>query len=328
MTALSHAADPAGSRESIAAIIPVYQPDLDKLRRVWAAVAPQVGRVLVVDNGCTFDASLASAFGSLETIRMPHNMGVAAALNAGVLGASASGASAFLFLDQDSVPAPDMVQRLVDGWSKLASKGEKVAACGPSHREPGSPVRNGFVQARGFGFRQVLPPEDEPVVACEFLITSGQLVPRQAIEEVGLMDEPLFIDHVDTEWCFRARHKGYRCFGMREAVMEHELGTRRKRIWFGRWRQVPVHAPFRYYFIARNSVALRGRPYMPAIWRRHDLLRLSGLYLHNGFLSAGGRAVRAAFRRGLSDGLRGHWLDARACASLIDQLSGADFALG
>jgi rhamnosyltransferase len=240
----------------------------------------------------------------------------------------ASGASAFLLLDQDSVPAPDMVQRLVDAWSELAAKGEKVAACGPSRREPGSPVQHGFVQECGFGFRHILPPDNQPVVACDFLITSGQLVPRAAIEEVGLMDEPLFVDHVDTEWCFRARSKGYRCFGVRDAVMEHELGTRRRRTWLGRWRQVPMHAPFRYYFIARNSVALRHRAYMPAVWRRHDLIRLIGLYFHNGLFAAEGRTVRTAFRRGLADGLCRRWLDARACASLIDKLSGGGSTLG
>jgi rhamnosyltransferase len=314
------------SADAIVAIIPVYKPDPDRLSRVLAAAAPQVARIVVVDNGGHLPAEVGPTSGAPEIIRMPHNVGVAAALNAGVQHVGASGVAAFLFLDQDSVPAPDMVRRLVEAWGQLASHGEKVAACGPSHREPGSSVRHGFVQGRGFGFRQMLPPEDEPVVACDFLITSGQLVPRTAIEEVGLMDEPLFIDHVDTEWCFRARSKGYRCFGVRDAVMEHELGTRRKRTWWGRWRQVPVHAPFRYYFIARNSMALRRRDYMPAIWRRHDLVRLAGLFLHNGFSAPEGRAVRAAFQRGLADGLRGRWLEARECAALIDETSRASAA--
>jgi len=307
------------SGDPVVAIIPAYKPDPDRLRRVLAAAASQVGRIVVVDNGGHLAEGLGPTDRAPEIIRMPHNVGVAAALNAGVQHACASRVAAFLFLDQDSVPAPDMVARLVDAWAELASQGEKVAACGPSHREPGSSVRHGFVQGRGFGFRQMLPPEDEPVVACDFLITSGQLVPRSAIEEVGLMDEPLFIDHVDTEWCFRARGKGYRCFGVRDAMMEHELGARRKRTWWGRWRQVPVHAAFRYYFIARNSMALRRRDYMPAIWRRHDLVRLAGLFLHNGFSAPEGRAVRAAFQRGLVDGLRGRWLDARECATLIDE---------
>lgn len=309
----------ATARESIVAVIPVYRPDPDRLDRVLAAVAPQVSRIVVVDNGGRFPEAVGPADCALEVIRMPHNVGVAAALNAGVQRASASGAAAFLFLDQDSVPSPDMVWRLVEAWRAKSSMGVKVAACGPSHREPGSSVRHGFVQASGFGFRQILPPDDQPVVACDFLITSGQLVPREAIDEVGPMDEPLFIDHIDTEWCFRARSKGYRCFGVRDAVMEHELGTRRKRTWWGRWRQVPVHAPFRYYFIARNSMALRRRSYMPAIWRRHDLVRLCGLFVHNGLVGPDARAIRAAFRRGAVEGLGGRWSDPRSCAAMADQ---------
>jgi rhamnosyltransferase len=317
MTAAGNAGGKTVPRDSIVAIIPVYKPDLDRLARVLGSVAPQVARVVVVDNDGKLSESVCPAGCELEVVRMPHNAGVAAAINAGMQSASASGAAAFLFLDQDSVPAPDMVQRLSKAWHEQSAAGKKVAACGPSHREPGSAVRHGFVQSRGFGFRQILPPEDQPVVECDFLITSGQLVPREAIDEVGLMDEPLFIDHIDTEWCFRARSKDYRCFGVRDAVMEHELGTRRKRTWWGRWRQVPVHEPFRYYFIARNSMALRRRPYMPAVWRRHDLVRLAGLFLHNGFSPPNGRAVRSAFRRGLADGLRGRWLEARECATLV-----------
>jgi rhamnosyltransferase len=316
------------SGDPVVAIIPVYKPDPDRLSRVLAAAAPQVGRMVVVDNGGHLPAEVGPTSAAPEIIRMPHNVGVAAALNAGVQHVGASGAAALLFLDQDSVPAPDMVARLVEAWGQLASQGEKVAACGPSHREPGSSVRHGFVQGRGFGFRQMLPPEGKPIVACEFLITSGQLVPRPAIEEVGLMDEPLFIDHVDTEWCFRARSKGYRCFGVRDAVMEHELGTRRKRTWLGRWRQVPVHAPFRYYFIARNSMALRRRAYMPDVWRRHDLVRLFGLYLHNGCFASEGRSVRAAFQLGLAAGLRDRWLDVRGCAAFIEKFPRNDGALG
>lgn len=302
----------------IVAVVPVYQPDHGRLSRVLAAVAPQVGRIVVVDNGRDFLAAPGVAK-QAEVIRMPHNVGVAAALNAGLQSASANAAAAFLFLDQDSVPAPDMVSRLMDALRAKSSSGAKVAACSPSHCEPGSLVRQGFVQSQGFGFRQSLPPDHQEVVECDFLITSGQLVPREAIEAVGLMDEPLFIDHIDTEWCFRARSKGYRCFGVRDAVMEHELGTRRKRTWWGRWRQVPVHKPFRYYFIARNSMALRRRSYMPAIWRRHDLVRLVGLFVHNGLAGSEGRAVRAAFLRGAADGLRGRWLNTRECASLVEK---------
>lgn len=305
------------SHAFIVAIIPIYKPDPVRLQRVLAGTAPQVGEIVMVDNGCNFFNNLGQP-ADVEIIRLPHNVGVAGALNAGMRCMPAEKADAFLFLDQDSVPAPDMVRRLSEAWHEQSAAGKKVAACGPSYREPGSAVRHGFVQSRGFGFRQTLPPEDRPVAECDFLITSGQLVPREAIDEVGLMDAPLFIDHIDTEWCFRARSKGYGCFGVCDAVMEHELGTRRKRTWWGRWRQVPVHAPFRYYFIARNSMALRRRSYMPAIWRRHDLVRLIGLFMHNGFANPEGVAVREAFKRGLADGICQRWMDFRSCANLVE----------
>jgi len=76
---------------------------------------------------------------------------------------------------------------------------------------------------------------------------------------VGLMDEDLFIDHVDSEWCFRAKAKGFQLFGVGGAAMTHALGERRKEIWFLRRRIVTLHKPFRYYYIFRVGYPLPSR---------------------------------------------------------------------
>ena len=93
------------------------------------------------------------------------------------------------------------------------------------------------------------------------LISSGALFPREALLELGLMDEGLFIDHIDTEWFLRAKDRGWRVFGVCDAVMDHGLGERTVMVWLGRWRYLPVHQPFRYYYIYRNSVLLYRRSY-------------------------------------------------------------------
>jgi rhamnosyltransferase len=149
----------------------------------------------------------------------------------------------------------------------------------------------------------VEPTPQETLVECDFLISSGMLIPVDVLSVVGGMEEALFIDHVDTEWCLRASDKGYACFGVGDAWMEHQLGTGSRIVWLGRWRRVPLHPPERCYFIARNGVKLLQRPYMPAAWKRHTILRMIGLMLFNGVLSCGGLARLKGFLRGLAAGM-------------------------
>ena len=102
-------------------------------------------------------------------------------------------------------------------------------------------------------FKRLDCDQADAVVNVDFLLSSGSLLPLSALANIGLMDESLFIDHVDTEWCFRAKAHGFQLFGVCDAVMTHALGERRKEIWFLRQRVVPFHKPFRYYYMFRNS---------------------------------------------------------------------------
>jgi rhamnosyltransferase len=110
---------------------------------------------------------------------------------------------------------------------------------------------------------------------------------------------------VDTEWCLRALSKGYRLFGVPGARMMHTLGDRRTRIWFLRWRNVPYHSPFRYYYILRNGLLLQKRPYIPIKWKTAELYRALRVFLFYGFFAKGASKRRRLMWRGLMDGFRG-----------------------
>ena len=56
--------------------------------------------------------------------------------------------------------------------------------------------------------------------------------------------------------------------------MEHTLGEQTLRIWWGRWRYIPRHQPFRYYYIYRNSLLLYRRKYPDRSWKQADIIRL------------------------------------------------------
>ena len=61
--------------------------------------------------------------------------------------------------------------------------------------------------------------------------------------------------------------------------MRHSLGERTFRVWLGRWRYLPIHKPFRYYYIYRNSVLLYRRSYPTIRWKQTDILRLLMMFV-------------------------------------------------
>src|SRR6185437_13061642 len=91
--------------------------------------------------------------------------------------------------------------------------------------------------------------------------------------DVGAMDDALFIDNVDLDWCFRARVAGYALYGVCAAGLDHRLGDARRRL-PGLPRGVVVHAPRRLFYMMRNRVLLYRRAYTPRRWIAQDVPRL------------------------------------------------------
>ena len=96
-------------------------------------------------------------------------------------------------------------------------------------------------------------------------MTSGTIVPRHVFEDIGLMDENLFIDYIDYEWCLRARDHRYKIYTASELILIHKLGD--KSINFGLFKK-PFHLNnIRHYYIIRNALILINRSYTPLLWK-------------------------------------------------------------
>jgi len=286
----------------VCAVVVTYCPDASVLQRLLSAVCLQVGAVVVVDNTPASRAS-GQAFGDAHTIRLARNNGLAAAQNIGIDWARGQGYRHVLLLDQDSVPGDGMVAALREALVRL-SETEAVAAVGPRFRDPREDRDAPFVRI-GFPLNSKCWCEyPEQVVTCDFLISSGALIPMAVLDAVGGMDEDLFIDNVDLEWGFRARAKGYTLHGVCSATMYHRLGDARRAMPFG-LGHVVVHGPLRLYYMMRNRVLLYRMPHTPSVWVAQDLPRIvAKLFLFG--VMVGPRLHNLGFMwRGLYDGVRG-----------------------
>ena len=253
----------------IVAVVVAFNPKPERFAELLEALRGQVQRIVVVDNGQGVCAP------GCEVMRQTGNAGLAAAQNAGIRAALASGASHVLLLDHDSVPDSGMVDALKAVLEAAAGRGDPAAAAGPVFMvgEPGIP--SWFVRFGAFGVQRVRCPKGADAVEVDFLIASGTLVTTTALREVGLMDETLFIDHVDTDWCLRARAAGWRLYGACRGRLSHNLGEGVVRL-AGRVVHFS-HAPERNYYAFRNSLLLYRRTHATLSWIFGDILRLTRL---------------------------------------------------
>ncbi len=259
----------------VAAVVATFEPDLARLNLVVQAVKTQVAKVFIVDDGSLQGAPQVPP-GQATLIPLPVNAGQAAALNRGVMATHGSGITHILFLDQDSVPPPGLVERLLRELEGRAS----IAAVGPAWLDP----RTGRAAGRGGETR--------------FLIMSGMLVPVGVFQRLGGFDESLGIDSIDREWCFRALAAGYRLVQVADVALDHRIGDQPLARGWTR------HRPERLYSMMRNRVALYRRGYVPFQWKALDALRAAGkLFMFSLFFAPRGENLRQMVR-GLRDGLQ------------------------
>ncbi|HEX4128826.1 MAG TPA: glycosyltransferase family 2 protein [Pirellulales bacterium] len=310
MAGLAAASPPdiARSSAAVCAVVVTYQPEQALLEALLASIRTQVARVAVVDNAsrAAWLAAVCREYGA-QYVQQPCNTGLAAAQNVGIALARDSGSSHVLLLDQDSEPAPDMVERLLRQEAELLARGEPVAAVGPQFADRRSGRAWAFQQIGWGGIRRIDGPRgnrDSPVTAATFLIASGSLIAMPVFERVGVMREDLFIDNIDVEWCYRAAAQGLRCYGVFAARMYHAIGARSVTMFAGLRRQA-IHSPQRLYYMTRNRVYLYRLPYVSRTWLLNDLPRLAAkLLLFSLFMPPRGKNLRAMLA-GLCDGLTG-----------------------
>jgi len=262
-------------KSGITAVVVTYQPELEVLNRLIDALSPQVTSVVVVDNGSRSDLAAWNSernTRAVELLQLGENLGIAAAQNAGIQLARDRRVGFVLLMDQDSVPAPDMVEKLLSALSEHLSP----AAAGPRYMDARQHNPPPFIRVHGLRLERCVCSTEESVVPVDYLIASGCLIPMSVLDKVGGMRDELFIDYVDIEWGLRARHHGFQSYGCCSAHMQHSLGDH-PISFFG--KNIPVHSPLRHYYHFRNAVLLYKEPWVPLNWKLVDGWRLCLKYV-------------------------------------------------
>jgi rhamnosyltransferase len=282
----------------IACILVLYNPDFEAFRTVLESIASQADTVFIVDNSNADNQSRIAATGKVRYIGLRRNLGIAAAQNIGIRAASELKPRYIWLSDQDTVYPQAYVHNMLAAFAQSSGR---IASLAPAYFDTHKGAVQHFIDHTPFTHYFAPKPGVQGV---SHAIASGIFIPADVLEVVGLMQEDLFIDWVDLEWCWRAKYRfGYRNLGTGDVVIQHTMGD--QYVDFLN-RKVSFRSPVRHYYMIRNAVhlALHSRSVGPAIRLEILAKALAWTFIFPGIAPDRKRQHLRATVAGFLDGLR------------------------
>lgn len=266
----------------ICLVVVLYNPSTKQVNNVEALASNYP--VVAVDN-----SKQASSVKCSHYIPLYDNKGIAAAQNVGIKWVRENGFKFCLLLDQDSIIDKNLILELYEDFIAIKEKDSKVGFIGPV-----------FVDEVSKQEYKNYSDKNDVYTKTSALIASGCFISMECLDVVGGMDESLFIDLVDFEWCWRAESKGYTGYMTRNVTMTHTIGKE-----YHNWHGfvLGLSAPFRYYYQYRNTLWLIRRSYVPHKWKLKSIIRRSLDMILVPIVSKQGWQVLRNMINGIKDGL-------------------------
>lgn len=222
--------------------------------------------VLLVDNGEQPDGDLqaqAQALGA-HYLHNANRGGLAGAYNLALQHlqqlpqpSHTAAPQHLLFLDEDS-DTRALRAFLLDEQTQQQLAQPQTAALSPAYRDRATGLRGRYMwlQRWRLGF---FPREFEGLREVAFVINSMSVWRLAALQRIGAFNEGLAVDHVDTEYCLRARAAGLQVLVHGSHEFDHAIGQRRRYRFLGMEVQSGGHGPQRRQMIGRNTMHLATR---------------------------------------------------------------------
>lgn len=282
--------------ETIVVAVVVTFNRRDALARTLAGVFSQNRKpdsVIVVDNnsGDGTQVMLRQRFHDAMCLPMSENQGFAAGLAAGMARATDLGADFCWLLDDDSVPKPQALARLLT----VAGSAPDAGIVGLD----GAMLFWGVPDERPARLRPVETDGDSELFDCDYVLVDGALVRRSVIDDIGYPRQDFFMMLEDLEYTSRAVRSGWSVLVLKEDLIH------RRHLGSGGAQMNGSAPPWRGYYQARNHVAI-------ALEHRSPLEFAGAIYRQLRFIAAtavrgrDNRWLRSRLRcRGMWHGLRG-----------------------
>ncbi len=243
----------------VCAVIVAYHADSAVLQQLVDVLSKRAYAVVVVDNTPQPVLTSADLPDICVLLSMCENAGIARAQNVGIREAIALGADAVALFDQDSSPDEDLLSILA---ASLDPDLAGVVAPVCFDARSGDEIPSYRIDRWGLP-RKVFAAGAPEAVSVDLVIASGSVVTSCTFAQAGFMDDDLFIDYVDFEWCLRCRSSNVPIRIIPAATMRHSIGERLvDLVAFGG----VIHSAARSYYKIRNCFHLFRRSSVPRLY--------------------------------------------------------------
>jgi rhamnosyltransferase len=252
-SSVSGRGEPQETMNSVCAVVVTFRPKSIVLENL-AKVRPQVEGLVVVDNGSSTEtlAPFRAAARDLNftLIENKENLGIAAALNAGVQWAKSQNHDFVILFDQDSTVTEGYVGNMLSEYLSHPDR-QEVAIVTSIQIEPGY----GKTSDRTFD-------KDGNLLTAT---TSGSLIACHIFDRCGWFEDDFIIDSVDTEYCLRVRSMRFQIVLAQRATLFHLVGIPKYHFLAGKGPfRTSNHSAQRRYYMTRNLLVVIKR-----YWRVH-----------------------------------------------------------
>jgi GT2 family glycosyltransferase len=188
---------------------------------------------IVVDNRSDQKqvARLRKRFPKTKFMPSNENLGFTGGNNLGIKAALRNKADYVFLLNNDTAIEKDCLTKLVQAMEKngkLGVIGPQVLNYFDKKKIENSGSKISWLKERVAGvplsFAEVIPSREKNsgLKETEIVYACALMARAKTLEEVGLMDEQLFLLHEEDDLCRRARKQGWQCFVHNEAKVYHK----------------------------------------------------------------------------------------------------------
>ena len=184
--------------------------------------------VIVIDNASNDGTAtmIGSEFPHVEVIINSGNRGVAPARNQGLQRATGK---YVMLLDNDTIASAEAIDCLaayLDNHSDVGLVASRLVDGDGVTQDSAKSYPGLLVKARNVlglkSSKSTFPQDEDGAIEPEYVIGACQMMRREVIEQIGLLDEAIFYGPEDADWCLRVKQAGWKIHCLYNYTIMHD----------------------------------------------------------------------------------------------------------
>ena len=286
--------------KDICSIIVFYDFDLKNFEKNLKRQIYNFKNIIIVNNSPSININNLKS-NKVKILNNKKNLGATGGLNKGIIKAKKLGFKMVALFDQDTFLPRNFSKKMLHYINKY-KKFDNAAVFAPIYKNMVTKKWVGGFTLE-FLMLKIKKPNKSLEYSCgDFVISSGSFIPIKIINNVGLLNNKLFMDYFDKEWCMRAKKKGYLILNLNKISIKHYIGNYSiKFLGINHF----VISPIRNYFYFRNYAFLLKSKNLSLNWKFTDSIRNFFVFLFYLFLVRKNKKEHLYFiLKGIFDGFK------------------------